>query len=110
MLCSRCGTKLYLGFYASLCSCDAQSLRQEEFTNLSLDLVPEATVEQMLQLYLTVGLLSRPPAHSRIRFFPHTARRLSGLFLRRKPSWSSGVIAEAQSRARGFPLQLCRSE
>ncbi|XP_075879255.1 ubiquitin carboxyl-terminal hydrolase 29-like [Nelusetta ayraudi] len=34
-------------------SCDIRSLRQEEFTNLSLDLIPEATVEQMLQLYLT---------------------------------------------------------
>lgn len=41
-------------FFPTLCSCDIRSLRQEEFTNLSLDLVPEATVEQILQLYLTV--------------------------------------------------------
>lgn len=62
-----------------MCSCDAQSLRQEEFTNLSLDLVPEATVEQMLQLYLTVGLLSRPPAHGHITFFIITTQHVVSL-------------------------------
>ncbi|XP_039979360.1 ubiquitin carboxyl-terminal hydrolase 37-like isoform X2 [Xiphias gladius] len=32
--------------------CGAQSMRQEEFTNLSLDLVPGGSVEEMLQEYL----------------------------------------------------------
>ncbi|XP_049457011.1 ubiquitin carboxyl-terminal hydrolase 37-like [Epinephelus fuscoguttatus] len=33
-------------------SCGAQSVRQEEFTNLSLDLIPGGSVEEMLQEYL----------------------------------------------------------
>ncbi|KAL7408696.1 hypothetical protein ABVT39_027896 [Epinephelus coioides] len=33
-------------------SCGAQSVRQEEFTNLSLDLLPGGSVEEMLQEYL----------------------------------------------------------
>ncbi|XP_028430299.1 ubiquitin carboxyl-terminal hydrolase 46-like [Perca flavescens] len=32
-------------------SCDAQSIREEEFTNLSLDLVPGGSVQQMLKEY-----------------------------------------------------------
>ncbi|KAL7373713.1 hypothetical protein ABVT39_013209 [Epinephelus coioides] len=33
-------------------SCGAQSVRQQEFTNLSLDLIPGGSVEEMLQEYL----------------------------------------------------------
>lgn len=37
-----------------MCRCGAQSIREEEFTNLSLDLVPGGSVQQMLEEYQTV--------------------------------------------------------
>lgn len=36
------------------CRCGARSVREEEFTNLSLDLVPGVSVQQLLQDYQTV--------------------------------------------------------
>ncbi|KAL7398042.1 hypothetical protein ABVT39_003292 [Epinephelus coioides] len=40
---------------AQLMSCGAQSVRQEGFTNLSLDLIPRGSVEEMLQEHLKDG-------------------------------------------------------
>lgn len=94
-----------------MCSCDIRSLRQEDFTNLSLDLVPEATVEQILQLYLTVGLLlsfSHVTTHKCTSHECLTQATFYGV--NRKHSWSTNAAAEGPSRVRGFPLQPCLSE
>ncbi|KAI3367996.1 hypothetical protein L3Q82_026822 [Scortum barcoo] len=69
------------------CHCGAQTVRHEEFTNLSVDLIPGATTEDLLQEY--------------------TKTVVFVLFCRRQ-SWTSGVSVEEQHAGRAHALQLCQ--
>jgi len=37
-----------------MCSCGVQSITQQDYTDLSLDLIPGSSVEEMLQMYQKV--------------------------------------------------------
>ncbi len=116
-----------------MCRCGAHSTRQEEFTNLSLDLVPGASTEQMLQEYVKVSptcprSVTPSPTDMKpqtasvcvclcvcecVLWFGHQAHNTEPvvfvLFCRRQ-SWSSGASAEARRQGRVQPLQPCQGE
>ena len=52
-----------------MCRCGAQSSRDEEFSNLSLNLVPGASVQDVLQNYLKVRCTCGPSMTSSLLFY-----------------------------------------
>ncbi len=107
-----------------MCRCGAQSKRQEEFTNLSLDLVPGSSVEELLQEYLMVRSTCPRSVTSSLtqvvyvcvcvcvfsqfvtQFITHSLLSL----ICRSQSWSTNVSAEGTHRARGRPSRPCQGE